>query len=160
MKTLDITVLQNGLDTIEDCIQHNKVINTDVSKVNVSWHLDHSLKVINSVIKNMQNSDSALYIDNFSFLGKALLKLKFFPRGKAKAPEYVMPSEAILVDDIKTQLVEARQNIKTIPNLDKNAFFKHPLFGNVNTSRVIRFLDVHTNHHLKIVKRILKYSSN
>ena len=69
MKTLDITVLQNGLDTIEDCIQHNKVINTDVSKVNVSWHLDHSLKVINSVIKNMQNSDSALYIDNFSFLG-------------------------------------------------------------------------------------------
>ena len=104
----------------------------------------------------MQNSDSASYIDNFSFLGKLLLKLKFFPRGKAKAPKYVLPSETILIDDIKTQLAEARQNIKAIPSLDKNAYFKHPLFGNVNTSRVIRFLDAHTDHHLKIVKSILK----
>jgi len=156
MKTLNITVLQNALNTIESYIQQSERINTNVSKVNVAWQLDHSLKVINSVVKNMQNSDPVLYKDNFSFLGKLLLKLKFFPRGKAKAPKYVMPSETILIDDIKTQLAEARQNIKTIPGLDKNAFFKHPLFGNVNTSRVIRFLDAHTNHHLKIVKSILK----
>jgi len=156
MKTLNIAVLENALNTIEGYIQHSERINTDVSKVNVAWQLDHSLKVINSVVKNMQNSDSELYLDNFSFLGKLLLKLKYFPRGKAKAPKYVMPSETILIDDIQTQLAEARQNIKTIPNLDKNAFFKHPLFGNVNTSRVIQFLDAHTNHHLKIVKSILK----
>ena len=156
MKPLNIIVLQNALNTIESYIQHSERINTNVSKVNVAWQLDHSLKVINSVVKNMQNSDPVLYKDNFSFLGKLLLKLKFFPRGKAKAPKYVMPSKTILIDDIKTQLAEARQNIKTIPNLDKNAFFKHPLFGNVNTSRVIRFLDAHTNHHLKIVKSILK----
>jgi hypothetical protein len=156
MKTLNITVLQNALNTIESYIQHSERINTNVSKVNVAWQLDHSLKVINSVVKNMHNSDPVLYKDNFSFLGKLLLKLKFFPRGKAKAPKYVMPSETILIDDIKTQLAEARQNIKTIPDLDKNAFFKHPLFGNVNTWRVIQFLDAHTNHHLKIVKSILK----
>ena len=103
----------------------------------------------------MQKSDPALYIDNFSFLGKVLLTLKFFPRGKAKAPKHVLPSDTILVEDIKTQLAEARQNIKSITDLDKNAYFKHPLFGNVNTFRVIRFLDAHTNHHLKIVKSIL-----
>ncbi|WP_339751588.1 DUF1569 domain-containing protein [uncultured Winogradskyella sp.] len=156
MKTLDLTVLQNALNDIEGYLPNSEVLNIKVSKVNVSWHLDHSLKVINSVVKNMQNSDSASYIDNFSFLGKLLLKLKFFPRGKAKAPKYVLPSETILIDDIKTQLAEARQNIKAIPSLDKNAYFKHPLFGNVNTSRVIRFLDAHTDHHLKIVKSILK----
>jgi hypothetical protein len=156
MKIIDITGLQNTLNVIEGCISDSERINTNVSKVNVAWHLDHSLKVINSVIKNMQNSDSALYVDNFSFLGKLLLKLKFYPRGKAKAPKYVLPSETILIDDIKIQLAEARQNIKAIPSLDKNAFFKHPLFGNVNTSRVTRFLDTHTNHHLKIVKSILK----
>ena len=148
--------MQNALNDIEGYLPNSEVLNIKVSKVNVSWHLDHSLKVINSVVKNMQNSDSASYIDNFSFLGKLLLKLKFFPRGKAKAPKYVLPSETILIDDIKTQLAEARQNIKAIPSLDKNAYFKHPLFGNVNTSRVIRFLDAHTDHHLKIVKSILK----
>jgi len=156
MKTLDITVLQNTLDDIEGYLPHSEAINTNVSKVNVSWHLDHSLKVINGVLENMHNSDPALYENNFSFMGRVVFALKYIPRGIGKAPKSVMPSDTILIDDIKTQLVEARQNIEIIPDLDKNAFFKHPLFGNINTSRVIRFLDAHTNHHLKIVKSILK----
>jgi len=156
MKTLDITVLQNALKDIEDYLPNSEVVNTNISKASVSWHLDHSLKVINAVVKNMQDSDPALYKDNFSFVGKLLLKFKYFPRGKAKAPKHVTPPETILKDDIILQLTEAREQIKTISGLDKNAYFKHPLFGNVNKSRVIRFLDAHTNHHLKIVKSILK----
>ena len=49
-----------------------------------SWHLDHSLKVINAVVKNMEQSDPSLYKDNFSFVGKLLLAFNYFPRGKAK----------------------------------------------------------------------------
>ena len=156
MKTLDITVLQNALKDIEDYLPNSEVVNTNISKASVSWHLDHSLKVINAVVKNMQDSDPALYKDNFSLVGKLLLKFRFFPRGKAKAPKHVTPPETILKDDIILQLTEAREQIKTISGLDKNAYFKHPLFGNVNKSRVIRFLDAHTNHHLKIVKSILE----
>ena len=118
MKTLNIAVLENALNTIEGYIQHSERINTDVSKVNVAWQLDHSLKVINSVVKNMQNSDSELYLDNFSFLGKLLLKLKYFPRGKAKAPKYVMPSETILIDDKNLDLNSKnswRSNIGYVP---------------------------------------------
>ena len=156
MKTLRIKVLENALQNIENYIPKSEVINTNVSKVNVAWHLDHSLKVINAVVKNMQNSDSETYKNNFTLMGRIVFALKYIPRGKGKAPKHVMPSETILIDDIKTQLEEAKKNINTIPDLDLNAYFKHPLFGNVNTSRVIRFLDAHTNHHLKIVKSILK----
>lgn len=156
MKSLNITVLKNQLDLIEGFISKSEIINTNVSKANVAWHLDHSLKVINAVVKEMQISDSALYEDNFSFLGKLLIKLRFFPRGKAKAPKHVKPPEQILNNDIILQLAEAKQHIETIPSLNKNAFFKHPLFGNINTLRVIRFLEVHTNHHLKIIKSIVK----
>ena len=112
MKIIDITGLQNTLNVIEGCISDSERINTNVSKVNVAWHLDHSLKVINSVIKNMQNSDSALYVDNFSFLGKLLLKLKFYPRGKAKAPKYVLPSETILIDDNPQRIAEVKQTMR------------------------------------------------
>ena len=156
MKTLRIKVLENALQNIENYIPKSEVINTNVSKVNVAWHLDHSLKVINAVVKNMQNSDSETYKNNFTLMGRIVFALKYIPSGKGKAPKHVMPSETILIDDIKTQLEEAKKNINTIPDLDLNAYFKHPLFGNVNTSRVIRFLDAHTNHHLKIVKSILK----
>lgn len=156
MKSLNITVLKNQLDLIEGFISKSEIINTNVSKANVAWHLDHSLKVINAVVKEMQISDSALYEDNFSFLGKLLIKLRFFPRGKAKAPKHVKPPEQILNNDIILQLAEAKQHIETIPSLNKNSYFKHPLFGNINTLRVIRFLEVHTNHHLKIIKSIVK----
>ncbi|WP_179337217.1 DUF1569 domain-containing protein [Winogradskyella ludwigii] len=156
MSSVDITVLQNKLDLIEGLITDSEAIKTSVSKANVAWHLDHSLKVINAVVTTMQNSDPALYEDNFSFIGKLLLKFRFFPRGKAKAPKYVTPPEIIVKDDIILQLAEARAQIKTISSLDNNAYFKHPLFGNINKSRVVQFLEAHTNHHLKIVKSILK----
>ena len=156
MSSVNITVLQKELDILEGLIPKSKAINTSVSKANVAWHIDHSLKVINAVVKNMQDSDTALYKDNFSLVGKLLLKFKYFPRGKAKAPKYVTPPETILKDDIVLQLTEARALIKTISSLDNNAYFKHPLFGNINKSRVVQFLEAHTSHHLKIVKSILK----
>ena len=152
----NITVLQNELSQIEDYIQYSETINTTISKVKVSWHLDHSLKVINAVITSMQKSDPSTYKDNFSLMGRIVFALKYIPRGKAKAPKHVMPSEIISNEAIKTQLEEARHNIETINALDTNTYFKHPMFGNINKPRVVRFLDAHTNHHLKIVKLILK----
>lgn len=85
-----------------------------------------------------------------------MLKLGFFPRGKAKAPKHVKPPEVILKEDLILQVNLAKTNIRTIVSLDKNAYFKHPLFGNINTKRVNRFLLIHTNHHLKIINDVLK----
>ena len=156
MKTVNISVLENRLQLLESYIPYFEQTNKTVSNASVGWHLDHSLKVINVVVKSMENSDPTSYHNNFKFLGKVLLRFGFFPRGKVKAPKYVKPPEVILKSAIVDQLAEARQNIKRIQNLDEKAFFKHPVFGNTNKLRVARFLDTHTNHHLKIVKSILK----
>ena len=82
--------------------------------------------------------------------------LVFFPRGKAKAPKHVKPPEVILKEDLVRQITLAKTNIETIASLNKNAFFKHPLFGDVNTPRIYRFLVLHTNHHLKIIEDVVK----
>jgi hypothetical protein len=156
MKILDTNALENRLMLLESYLPYCEGKRLSVSKVAIAWHLDHSLKVINAVVAHMQHSDPALYVDDFAFLGKLLFKINFFPRGKAKAPKYVTPPAIILKEDIIAQLVAAREKIKAIQNLDKNAYFKHPLFGNINKARVLLFLNAHTNHHLKIVKSILK----
>ena len=93
---------------------------------------------------------------NFSFLGKLFLKLGYFPRGKAKAPKYVKPPEVILKEDLVSQLQLAKTNVSTIADLNKNAYFKHPLFGHINKKRVTKFLVLHTTHHLKIMEDIMK----
>lgn len=156
MQKLNTSKIENQLKQIENYIPNREAIKTEISKANVAWHLDHSLKVINAVAKSMETSDPILFRNNFTLIGKICFKLGFFPRGKAKAPKYVQPPEVILDSAIISQLAEARQNIKGINNLEENAYFRHPLFGHINKKRVIRFLSTHTNHHLKIVKSILK----
>ena len=156
MKTVNTSTLENRLNLLESYIPHSKSLDTNVSKVAISWHLDHSLKVLNAVAESMEKSDPTLFRNNFTLIGKICFKLGYFPRGKAKAPKYVKPPEVILDSAIVSQLAEARQHIKEINNLDDNAYFRHPLFGHINKKRVFRFMDTHTKHHLKIVKSILK----
>jgi len=141
---------------IENHIGNHTVYKPNISKATIGWHIDHSLKVINNVIIALQKSDPSTYEKNFSFLGKVFFKLGFFPRGKARAPKNVIPPEVILKEDLLLQLEQAKFNIKAISNLDKNAYFKHPLFGNVNTDKIHRFLALHTNHHLKIMNDIAR----
>ena len=144
------------LNSLEAHIANHSVSNPKISDADIAWHIDHSLKVINNVIIALQNSDPNSYENNFSFLGKLFFKLGFFPRGKAKAPKHVKPPEVILKKDLISQIQLAKTNVETIVNLDKNAYFRHPLFGNINTTRVYRFLVLHTNHHLKIINDIMK----
>jgi len=144
------------LNSLEAHIANHSVSNPKISDADIAWHIDHSLKVINNVISALQKSDPNSYKNNFSFLGKLFFKLGFFPRGKAKAPKHVKPPEVILKKDLISQIQLAKTNVETTVNLDKNAYFKHPLFGNINTTRVYRFLVLHTNHHLKIINDIMK----
>ncbi|WP_460220662.1 DUF1569 domain-containing protein [Psychroserpens sp. MEBiC05023] len=147
--------LQSLLNSLESHIENHNVFNPKVSKSNVAWHIDHSLKVINNVTIALQNSDPNSYKNNFSVLGKVFFTLGFFPRGKAKAPKHVRPPETILKENLISQSTVAKTNINSITSLDKNAYFKHPLFGNINAKRVYKFLTLHTKHHLKIIEDIV-----
>ncbi len=153
---MSLKKVNHVLTNLESHIESHSISNPKISRSDVAWHIDHSLKVINNVNNALQKSDPNSYKNNFSLLGKIFFKLGFFPRGKAKAPKYVKPPEVVLKEDLISQMELAKINIKTITSLDKNAYFKHPLFGNINTKRVYRFLVLHTNHHLKIINDILK----
>ncbi|WP_289043491.1 DinB family protein [uncultured Olleya sp.] len=153
---MSLQKLTTTLNTLEYHIKNQEANNKAISKENVAWHIDHSLKVINNVCNALKTSDPSTYSNNFSVLGKVFFTLGFFPRGKAKAPKHVKPPEVILKEDLIVQIKEAKSNISKITDLDTNAYFKHPLFGHVNTKRVYRFLILHTTHHLKIINDIIK----
>ena len=153
---MKIQSLAQKIEDLESYIPKFEASNSKVSKVTVGWHLDHSLKVINGVITTLKQSDVSSYKNNFSLVGKVFFYLGHFPKGRAKAPKRVLPPDVILQDDIVKQINTAKQTLSDISSLHDNAYFQHPLFGNINKKRVVRFLEIHTNHHLKIVKSILK----
>jgi hypothetical protein len=67
-----------------------------------------------------------------------------------------MPSEELSPTSILKSIQAARASIEALSKADKNQYFTHPIFGDLNTGQTFKFLGVHTNHHLKIIKDILK----
>ena len=149
-------MLDKEFSFIKEYINHQEKESLKISKANVGWHLDHSLKVINSVCEALKNSNSNEYKKEFNGLRLFIFTVGFFPRGKAKSPKRVSPPEIILKTDIENQLDIAIKNLETIGGFDENQFFTHPLFKQLNKKQTIKFLKLHTNHHLKIVKDIMK----
>ena len=67
----------------------------------------------------------------------------------------MLPPEIIVKEDIENQLEKAKENMAMLSILEDNQFFTHPLFKQLNKKQTLKFLKLHTNHHLKIVKDIL-----
>lgn len=144
------------IQELESYIKFKDRRNELVTTSDVAWQIDHSLKVFNLVSKTLLNSDPKLYTSKFNKWRVLLFTIGYLPRGKVKAPKYVRPPEIITIGDLELQLQTAYQNIDKITLADKNTHFKHFIFGVLNKNRTIRFLQLHTTHHLKIIKDVLK----
>ncbi|AXG68464.1 hypothetical protein KORDIASMS9_00679 [Kordia sp. SMS9] len=156
MNQSDPNVLLPQLVEIEQYVAFRNSRNPAISKADVAWHLDHVLKTINRITEVLENSDPKVYEGSFNFTKMASLTAGFIPRGKVQSPPSVRPPAIIVTDDILKQLTESRKNIEKLKTLEATTNFNHPMFGMLNKAQTIRFLEVHTNHHLKIISDILR----
>lgn len=144
------------LDALEGHIPNVAIVNPAVSRASVGWQIDHSLKVINSVMVGLQKSNPADYKPGFNLKRTYFLLVKKIPRGKIRAPKAVQSYEAITPADIKRQLQTARALLIAANQLSGKSHFIHPFLGQFNLKQTEKFLELHTQHHLKIITDILK----
>ena len=156
MQKRDAKTLIPLINELESYIAVKDKRNDSVSTSDVAWQIDHSLKVFNLVSETLLKSDPELYSSKFNKWRLIYFTLGNFPRGKVKAPKFVRPPEIISLEDLNSQLQVAYQNIESLKSVNKNAHFKHFIFKVLNKKRTIQFLQLHTNHHLKIIRDILK----
>ncbi len=144
------------INELEAQIPNADVLNDTVSLGTIGWHIEHSCLVIIKITETIQNSNPALYRPKFSFVKFIVLLTGKFPRGRAKAPESVLPIENITLTHLQESIVKAKAAIDALSNCKKNKYFTHPVFGNLNAPKTIHFLGIHTHHHLLIIQDILK----
>lgn len=128
----------------------------NVSEASIGWHIEHIALVINQVIAAIEKSDPKSYRYRFSLVKIWILWSGKVPRGKVKAPQAVVPKEIPTKEAIEQHIEKAFQKVSILPKLDPNQFFRHPIFGDIKLKSAIRFLEVHTIHHLNIIKDIAK----
>lgn len=142
--------------TLEENIPMMYRVNTAISTATVGWHLQHSLLVINSIINGLKQSDPTSYSWKFNLNRTFIWTIGKIPRGKGKAPKVVIPKEEITNALITDSLSKAKENIASLVSAQKNQYFLHPYFGQLNLKPTIKFLKIHTKHHLDIINDIVK----
>lgn len=147
--------LNTILTQIEEHIPFHEKTNVSISESSVGWQLDHSLKVIHAVCAVMIKTKPEKYKKEFNLKRVVLFSLCYIPRGKAKAPKAVTPPDLITKEDLLNQLKEAKIQIENTKSLPKTSHFIHHVFGMLSKQQTLRFLEVHSKHHLKIVNDIL-----
>jgi hypothetical protein len=84
------------------------------------------------------------------------------PRGKAKAPEAVCPQKMPSRDEMREALERTRKRFGATAQClgalqspeARQRVVKHPALGKLNALQWLRFIEIHTKHHLKIIKDV------
>jgi hypothetical protein len=143
------------INKLELALNHFEATNIPVSNRAVDWHIDHCIRIIVGVCSQLKKNEPTAYKKTFNLKRALILKSGYIPRGKAKAPKHVNTLEAINRNEVISLIDKAKLSIEEINDLPKSTFFTHPFFGDLNLKQTKRFLEVHTNHHLKIIDDII-----
>ncbi|MBX9808363.1 MAG: DUF1569 domain-containing protein [Flavobacteriaceae bacterium] len=147
------------LNELETKIEYRNLEDLSISKSNISWQIDHTLKVINIIIETIKNSNPNVYKWKINFLKSIVFITGVIPRGKGKAPKSVQSYEEITLDDLHEQLKNAKISVSLLNHLNDDCNFIHPYFGVLNLKETEKFLIIHTKHHIKIINDIIQKKS-
>jgi hypothetical protein len=148
--------LNQLIKKLEEKIPMMDAQSLQISSAKVGWHIQHSLLVINSIINGLKQSDPNTYIWKFNLNKTLIFSLGKIPRGKGKAPKVVQPKELITKDMLLESVEKAKNSVEALSSVHKNQYFLHPYFGHLNVKPTIKFLKIHTKHHLDIINDIVK----
>ena len=141
---------------IEKNIQHASKSADTVSERGVDWHLHHTIKVLVSICIALKESKNKSYRPRFSWVKSFILMTGYIPRGRGKSPKAFNTREKVSEEDLREMLEEAKYQLKSIEDLPSDRFFRHPYFGDFNLKQARKFIKIHSWHHLKIVRDIVR----
>ena len=144
------------LQQLESHISNFEKTNPKVSNSTVGWQIDHCLLVINGIIGQIEISDPLKFQPKWTFPKFMVFTTGKIPRGKAKAPKVVIPTQVATQEELLAKLAAAKNNVLKLDSFSENQFFNHPFFKDLNVKQTKKFLTIHTKHHLKIIEDILK----
>ena len=136
-----------------------RVLDVDerVSAWSPAEHIDHLLKVTKSVLDRLPSQEALPR--GINVIGRAILALGWIPRGKGRSPERLTATRCT-VEELQARLarVNAAVDAADAATIDAARIpsVPHPRFGGLTPPQALRFITVHTEHHLKIVRDILR----
>lgn len=148
--------LQSLIEKLEQAITEYKILDPKISLGSVGWHIEHSLLTLNLVIEALKRSEPDEYKWSFNIKRSFVLLSGKIPRGRIKAPTVVRPTINYNAHTLKQHILLTKEKMKSMGALKSHHFFNHPFLGDLRFRSTVRFLNIHTKHHLAIINDIIK----
>ncbi len=152
-RLLAIEQLTNTLVSYVPMLTNKK---TSVSAWSVGEQLHHTLLVNESILTKIMANESVEGKPT-TLIGRIILFLGVIPRGKGKAPK-IFVTKQLTEKEVNTLITQQLTTIAILKNIDNTTLqcsFPHPYFGLLTTKQWLRFIQIHTNHHVKIIRDIM-----
>ena len=129
----------------------------NVSGWSVAEQVDHLLKTDHSITSHLLTRTPAPGPTN-SLVGRIVLATGFIPRGTAEAPKRLRGLPAGQAE-LSASLDRCRESFRRLaaepePLLAPGPVLPHKMFGALTALEALRFVPIHSRHHLKIVADI------
>ena len=77
------------------------------------------------------------------------------PRGRAKCPKAVIPTDQATEPGLRELLAEAGLSAQKAAESNCDCWWKHFALGVMKRDEALKFVEIHNKHHLKIISDIL-----
>lgn len=144
------------IEALAEKVQHAEKINPAVSSSSVGRHVQHSLMVISGITNQLKKSDPFRYKYSFNKKRTLVFLMNKIPRGKGKSPSVVNPAEVLSTLDLQAMVESLKIIVEELKTFPKHSNFNHPYLGMLHLNSSLKFLNIHTHHHLKIIKDIVQ----
>lgn len=150
--------LLSQVEKLETFTEYSHAVALDVSSWTVGQQISHCCLVLRNVTMLLRRSGPEPEEPKLTRFGEMVFEAGQIPRGRGKAPASVVPEIGPSAHELSEQLAKARKANATLAGLPEEATFEHPYFGVLDKRHSVRFLEIHTDHHIRIIEDIRRKS--
>jgi len=138
-----------------------------VSSWSVKEHLEHLLAANEGIVEWIERAcagDPDLPTGGSpNLLGRIVLLVGAFPRGRGRAPEPTLP-KGIEAEELAASARRLKARVEALESLlsqlrSARATRNHFAFGDLTAAQWLRFTLIHNRHHQKIIRDVLRAGS-
>ena len=143
-----------GLKELRRFLPEADVLIPEVSKWSVGMHIHHSCLAMLGICQPLVGSTPPVPRSGFSLLTSLVFLSGRIPRGRGKSPEQAIPRKGISGVDLQMTLDESERWLENARQVSPDHWYRHFAFGVLDRDRTLKFIGIHTRHHLRIIQDI------
>ena len=151
--------LDEQLLDIEAHVIDANVRTAEISAWNVGQQLEHLLIAMTGIMRGLQRGQMPHEARKSNELRDYAFTKKSFPRGAVQAPAVALPSDSPDTKSLKRLVLKPRNRLAGIMDIPSESMMNHPILDWMTRDECIEFMTIHNDHHLAIIRDILRLRS-